>query len=137
MCVCFGHIHACICENVDENYLESLLVFMNLLPTTVWHENFTVIKFYGLPLKIHLDEKLLDFNFTEVQFHIQGHSDIQQISIQFTDYNFTFLALTVKLQNGPYSLFICASYFISCSVHAQFASVTFIDCKWCWGCRHF
>ena len=51
-------------------------MFMNLLPTTVWHENFMVIKFYGLPLKIHLDEKLLDFNFTEVQFHIQGHSDI-------------------------------------------------------------
>ena len=38
---------------------------------------------------------------------------------------------------GPYSLFICASYFISCSVHARFASVTFIDCKWRWGCRHF
>ena len=39
--------------------------------------------------------------------------------------------------NGPYSLFVCASYFISCSVHARFASVTFIDCKWCWGCRYF
>ena len=49
--------------------MESLLVLMNLLPTTVWHENF---KFYGLPLKIHLDEKLLDINFTEVQFHTQG-----------------------------------------------------------------
>ena len=39
--------------------------------------------------------------------------------------------------NGPYSLFVCASYFISCTVLAQFASVTFIDCKWRWGCRHF
>ena len=36
--------------------------------------------------------------------------------------------------NGPYSLFICASYYISCSVHARFASVTFIDCKWRWEC---
>ena len=42
-----------------------------------------------------------------------------------------------NLDNGPYSLFVCASYFISCSVHAWFASVTFIDCKWRWGCRHF
>ena len=39
--------------------------------------------------------------------------------------------------NGPYSLFVCASYFDSCSVHARFASVTFINCKWHWGCRHF
>ena len=39
--------------------------------------------------------------------------------------------------NGPYSLFVCASYFISCFVHAQFASDTFIDCKWRWGCRHY
>ena len=39
--------------------------------------------------------------------------------------------------NGPYSLFVCASCFISCSVHAQFASVTLINCKWRWGCRHF
>ena len=35
--------------------------------------------------------------------------------------------------NGPYSLFVCASYFISCSVHARFTSVTFIDYKWHWG----
>ena len=39
--------------------------------------------------------------------------------------------------NGPYSLFVCASYFISCSVHAWLASITFIDCKWRWGYRHF
>ena len=39
--------------------------------------------------------------------------------------------------NGPYSLHVCASYFISCSVHAQFASVPSVDYKWCWGCRHF
>ena len=49
---------------------------MNLLLTTVWHENFMIIKFYGLPLKIYLDEKLLDINFTEVQFHTQGYSDV-------------------------------------------------------------
>ena len=42
-----------------------------------------------------------------------------------------------RIINGPYSLFVCASYFISCSIHARFASVTFIDCKWHWGCRHF
>ena len=42
-----------------------------------------------------------------------------------------------KSIKATYSLFVCASYFISCSVHAQFASVTFINCKWCWGCRHF
>ena len=29
--------------------------------------------------------------------------------------------------NGPYSLFVSASYFISCSVHARLASVIFID----------
>ena len=28
--------------------------------TTVWHENFTVVKFYGSPLS-HLDEKLFGF----------------------------------------------------------------------------
>ena len=39
--------------------------------------------------------------------------------------------------NGPYSLLIRASYFISCSVHARFASVLSIDCKWRWGCRYF
>ena len=35
--------------------------------------------------------------------------------------------------NGPYSLLVRASYFISYSVHAGFASVTFIDCKYRWG----
>ena len=39
--------------------------------------------------------------------------------------------------NGPYSLLVCASYFISCSVHTRFASVLSIDCKWRWRCRHF
>ena len=39
--------------------------------------------------------------------------------------------------NGPYSLLVRASYFISCSVHARFASVLPIDCKWRWGCRYF
>ena len=34
--------------------------------------------------------------------------------------------------NEPYSLLIRASYFISCSEHAQFTSVTFIICKWRW-----
>ena len=43
--------------------------------TTVWHENFIVIKFYSLPLN-HLDENSTDFNFIEVQFHTQGHGDI-------------------------------------------------------------
>ena len=32
--------------------------------------------------------------------------------------------LVVDVCNGPYSLFVCASYFILCSVHARFASVT-------------
>ena len=32
---------------------------------TVWHENLTVIKFYGLP-KLLKEKKLTDFNFTEV-----------------------------------------------------------------------
>ena len=35
--------------------------------------------------------------------------------------------------NGPYSLLVPASYFISCSLHARFASVLSIDCKWRWG----
>ena len=43
----------------------------------------------------------------------------------------------LKIANGPYSLFVCASYFISCSIHAPFAFVTFVNCKWRWGCRHF
>ena len=37
----------------------------------------------------------------------------------------------------PCSLLVSASYFISCSVHARFASVISIDCKWHWGCNHF
>ena len=39
--------------------------------------------------------------------------------------------------NGPYSLLVHTSYFNSCSIHARFASVPCIDCKWCWGYRHF
>ena len=39
--------------------------------------------------------------------------------------------------NEPYSLLIRASYLISWSEHAQFTSVTFVVCKWHWGCRHF
>ena len=31
--------------------------------------------------------------------------------------------------NGPYSLLVRASYYISCSVHARFASILSIDCK--------
>ena len=52
------------------------------------------------------------------------------------DHNSGYLGFHMSV-NGPYSLFVCASYFISCSVHVRFASVTFIDCKWRWGCRHF
>ena len=40
----------------------------------IWHENFTVIKFYDLPLN-HLDEKFTDFNYTEAQFHTQYNDD--------------------------------------------------------------
>ena len=36
---------------------------------------FIIIEFYGLSLN-HLDEKLTDFNFMEVQFRAQGHGDI-------------------------------------------------------------
>ena len=39
--------------------------------------------------------------------------------------------------NGPYSLLVRASYFISCSVYARSTSVIFIVCKWRWGCRYF
>ena len=39
--------------------------------------------------------------------------------------------------NRPYSLFVRASYFISCSVYTQFTSVIFIVCKWHWGYRYF
>ena len=47
-----------------------------------------------------MDEKLIDFNFTEVLFPAQDHGDIYIVdSIQFTDFNFTILPLTVKLQN--------------------------------------
>ena len=39
--------------------------------------------------------------------------------------------------NEPYSLFVHASYFISCSIHTRFASVLPIDCKWHWWHRYF
>ena len=35
--------------------------------------------------------------------------------------------------NGPYLLLVRASYFISCSLHARFASILSMNCKWCWG----
>ena len=41
------------------------------------------------------------------------------------------------LSNGPYSLLVRASYFISYSVYARSTSVIFIVCKWRWGCRYF
>ena len=41
--------------------------------------------------------------------------------------------MAFSLENGPYSLLIRTSYFISCSVHVRFASVLPIDCKWHWG----
>ena len=44
---------------------------------------------------------------------------------------------SIVLINGPYSLLVRASYLISCSIQARFASVLSIDCKWHWGCRHF
>ena len=40
------------------------------------------------------------------------------------------------LYNGPYSLLVRASYFISFSVHARFASAIFTICKWRWWCRN-
>ena len=40
---------------------------------TVWHENFMVVKFYGLPLRM---KSCWDFNFTEAQFRSRSHSDI-------------------------------------------------------------
>ena len=43
-----------------------------------------------------MDEKLMDFNFTEVQFHARGHGDYIVDSVQFIDFNFTVLPLTVK-----------------------------------------
>ena len=36
--------------------------------------NLTAIKFYGLPLN-HLDTKLIDYNFMEVQYRPQCHGD--------------------------------------------------------------
>ena len=42
-----------------------------------------------------------------------------------------------RFNNGPYSLLVQASYFISCSIQDQFSSVLSIDYKWSWGCRHF
>ena len=43
----------------------------------------------------------------------------------------------VYVYNGPYSLLVCGSCFISCSIYAQSTSVIFIVCKWRWGCRYF
>ena len=41
----------------------------------IQHENFTVIKFYGLPLNC-LDKKLTIFNITEVQFQTLCYGNI-------------------------------------------------------------
>ena len=40
---------------------------------TVWHEIFMAIKCYGLSL----DEKLMNFNFTEAQLHARRYGSIQ------------------------------------------------------------
>ena len=58
----------------------------------MWHDNFMVIKFYSLPLN-RLDKKLTGFNFMEAQFRAQCHSNI---TVDFLDYNFTVLPLTLK-----------------------------------------
>ena len=42
-----------------------------------------------------------------------------------------------RRHNGPYSLLVRASYFISCSVYTRSTSVIFVVCKWRWGCRYF
>ena len=39
----------------------------------------------------------------------------------------------VPLTNGPYSLLVCTSYFIFCSIHVWFSYILSIDCKWHWG----
>ena len=41
------------------------------------------------------------------------------------------------IPNGPYSLLVRASYFISYSVYTRSTSVIFIIYKWRWGCRYF
>ena len=78
------------------NYATKITVLCTLttVHTTVRRKNFTVIKFYGLPLN-HLDEILTDFNFTEVKFCARGQQYIVD-SIQFTDFNFTVSSLTIK-----------------------------------------
>ena len=38
----------------------------------VWHENLTVIKFYGLSVN-QLHKKLMDFSYTEAQFCARCH----------------------------------------------------------------
>ena len=60
------------------------------------------------------------------------HGDLFTVLFMVRSYQYAY-----SQHNGPYSLFVCASYFILCSVHTRFTSVTFIDCKWHWGCRHF
>ena len=45
--------------------------------------------------------------------------------------------LIACVTNGPYSLLVRVSYFISYSVYARSTFVIFIVCKWRWGCRYF
>ena len=51
-----------------------------------------VIKFYSLLLN-RLDKKLTGFTFMEAQFRAQCHSNT---TVDFLDYNFTVLPLTIK-----------------------------------------
>ena len=60
-----------------------------------------------------------------------------QVTVDLICENITLVHCSVLVCNGPYSLLFHVSYFILCSIYGQFASLLSIDCKWCWGCRHF
>ena len=62
-------------EGLDTNVchiksdLQTIYHFQQAILNTVWHDHFTAIKFYGLPIQ-HLDKKLMDSNLGKPSFMI-------------------------------------------------------------------
>ena len=79
--------------------------------------------------KMHLENLTTTFSYHKVYWYdaISTINPFKQLKC----------TLESKLLNGPYSLLVRASYFISCSVYSRSTSVIFIVCKWRWGCRYF
>ena len=76
-------------------------------------------------------------NWSHVEYIQHLHCFMWWCNLPSDQLQTTYESGLTEIQNGPYSLLVRASCFISCSVHAQFASILSIDCKWRWGCRNY